>query len=493
MRRAALLPLLAALFVLLAGPAGAQDRRATDSARTARGDTSSFWMSDEASADSLDAFWDRLQTEWQADLPDSLREFGITDFRVDSLQAIGAVKLQEMVAGTLWRSDLSWLQLPDYNRVQGPVVRMAWRLENVGLNRPVFRIQSGFGFGNLRPVGEASLHLPLLKRRWRLGGGRGTGDEYQLLAVDLFGRKQARRFAGDDRHAARVISAVLYGADPNHYYERRDVEARLTARLTRRASVWAGAVYGQERAQDQQMDWNLLNRDLSPDGNRRADGLTARTFAVGGDWRWGPLRLAGGLDWLRLSESAFSDRLGAGSGRVHLRRLQLRVDGEQLDFLGNRWFVRGRHLWHDNPAPLQMRGWLGDYNDRNGMLRGFEAGELSGDIASAASVDLRLNFDLWRTLRVPVLGRLGMQPILFADWGKTKNQDGPGSSSLVGVAPDPVAALLGEGGQDWRADVGFGFAVPALEPVGKIRIYAARPVGQGAGERDWRVLVAVER
>ena len=41
--------------------------------------------------------------------------------------------------------------------------------------------------------------------------------------------------------------------------------------------------------------------------------------------------------------------------------------------------------------------------------------------------------------------------------------------------------------------LGFGFAVHGLQPVSKMRIYAAKPVGNGCGDRDWRVLFAFER
>ena len=37
------------------------------------------------------------------------------------------------------------------------------------------------------------------------------------------------------------------------------------------------------------------------------------------------------------------------------------------------------------------------------------------------------------------------------------------------------------------------FSIPGFEPVSKMRIYAARPVGQGSGDEDWRVLFAFER
>ena len=94
---------------------------------------------------------------------------------------------------------------------------------------------------------------------------------------------------------------------------------------------------------------------------------------------------------------------------------------------------------------------------------------------------------------------MGWQPIVFVDWGKTRNQDGgEGSGSvIIPTAVDPVALSLGEGEQDWRADVGFGFGrrydLPGLGAFNKMRLFLAKPVGNGQGGRDWRVLFAFER
>ena len=454
--------------------------------RVARGDTSSFWLSNEASADSMNAFWNSLQREWLDQVPESIVEFGLEEFKIDSLQAIGTVKLEELLAGTLWRSKLQLLVLPEFNRVQGPVTRLGWSLRNVGPNRPVFRIRGGYAFANQRPVLDARLDVPLVRRKWRLSKGRGLGSEYQLLSMQLSGGKDVTRFAGDDRRFTRAFTAFGYGADPNHYYEERQIRGRLTAQLAREASWWAEAGYSEHRSLDQETDWNLFGRDLSPDGNRRAQDLDVRRFASGGDFRWGPLTLEGEMAWLRAAKTDF-------------RRVAVAAKVDQLDRLGNQWVLQGHHRWIDRSAPVQWRSWLGGYNADQGMLRGYGPAELSGEISHQASLDLRLNFDLLRTLRVPVIKEMGWQPIVFADWGKTKNQGaGPGNFPAGwSTAVDPVAVALGEGEQGWRADVGFGFGrrydLPGLWDFNKMRFFVAKPVGNGQGDRDWRVLFAFER
>jgi hypothetical protein len=232
----------------------------------------------------------------------------------------------------------------------------------------------------------------------------------------LSARKDVVRFAGDDRRATRALSALLYGSDPNHYFEERRVDARLTARITRQSSCWLEAGYSQERPQAQEMDWNLFGRDLSPDANRLAEGLNVRRLTGGAESQFGPLHLAASTAWWRAEDSDFVDRLSGvgllvpGEGGADYLRVSVAAELDYLDGLGNRWFVRGHHRRQDKPAPRHWRSWLGDFNENQGMLRGYEAGELSGEIASSASVDLRLNFDLWRTLHVPLLKRFRMQP-----------------------------------------------------------------------------------
>ena len=59
----------------------------------ARGDTSSFWLSEGASADSLDVFWSGLQQEWLDELSEDVTRFELAESQLDSLLAIGEVKL----------------------------------------------------------------------------------------------------------------------------------------------------------------------------------------------------------------------------------------------------------------------------------------------------------------------------------------------------------------------------------------------------------------
>ena len=491
--RSNLLPIL--LTLLLASAAAAQQPDRPTAA--ARGDSNSFWLSDEESDARLDEFWERMQQEWQAEVPEAIAEFGLPDAQVDSLQEVGAEMLDELVAGTLWRSRFHKLLLPGYNRAQGAVVRMGWTLRKVGPNRPVFRIQGGYAFGNQRPVGAAHVELPLVRRRWVLSDDRGLGAEYALLKLDLATCQEAWRFAGDGRHFSRTLSALFYGSDPNHYFEARRADARLSLQITRSSNLWVLGGWGQDRPLDQRWDFNVLGRGLDPEGNRRAEGLDLVRAAAGGEMKLGPLQLWGDLEWRGAQDALFLDRVAGveetGTSDVSYWIASVSADLQAYDPLGNHWRLQAAHRQADKPLPRQWRNWLGDYRARGPMLRGFPAGELSGDAAHVASLDIGLNFDLWKLLHVPVLGRLGMQPLLLADWGRTRNETYRGSDYFDVASFDPVGQELGEGAQDWRANAGFGFSIPGLQPISEMHLYVARPVGEGAGDRDWRVVFAFRR
>ena len=152
-----------------------------------------------------------------------------------------------------------------------------------------------------------------------------------------------------------------------------------------------------------------------------------------------------------------------------------------MDRSGNRWLLAGGVREFDRQTPLQWKTWMGDY----GTLRGYPAGVLTGDGGSWASLDLRLGWDMWRALRVPLLKGLGLQPIGFADYGHTWNKSGS------------YAAGPEEGVQDWRTNVGFGFGrrfdLPGLGANNNLRMYAAAPVGNGREGYGWRFLIAFEK
>ncbi len=439
---------------------------------TAEDIANGFWLSEEASNDSLSAYWGSIDQQWDQEISDKAAPVSLSPARIDTLTTAGTARLRDLREGSLWRVEPKWLGVPGFNRTQGLVARAGLNLAKLGPDQPELDLTAGYAFSNRRPVFAGTLDLPLLRSRWRLahpsaGGRRYLGARYQRLALHLAGRKDAGLFAGDGRRHTRSASAFFYGSDPNHYYEERGFDGELRWRLSRGLTVRGGGGYSEHRAWSQRTGWNLLGRSLRPDGNRAADYLNDTFATAGARWRWGALELDGDLVWHDLDGQALREwRAGA----------QLDV----LDKFGNQWLLRGAHREFDATAPVQWKSWLGDY----GTLRGYAAGELTGDVGAHASLDARFGFDVWRAAHVPLLKNWGLQPIGFVDWGKT--WDAPGSAA----GPD-------EGARGWRMDVGFGFGkrfdVPGLGAFNNLRVYAAHPVAEGSEGQGWRVLVGFEK
>jgi len=431
-----------------------------------------FWLSEEASNDSLSAYWENIGQEWRDDVTNEAAEVTLSAARVDSLTAVGTDRLRDLREGSLWQAHVGGIRAPGFNRTQGVVARLGLTVARLGPDQPKLDLTAGFAFSNKRPVFAGELDLPLLRSRWKLAnptasGRKYLGARYQRLALHLAGRKDAGLFAGDGRRHTRSASAFFYGSDPNHYYEERSYDGQLRLRLTRALSVYGGGGYSENRAWEQQTGWNLLGRSLRPDGNRAADYLDDTFARAGAAWQKGSLSLTGDMTWHDLDGAS-------------LREWQVGGELDLLDTFGNQWLLRGNHREFDTTAPVQWKSWLGDY----GTLRGYRAGELTGDVGAHASLDARFGFDVWRAVRMPVLKNWGLQPIGFVDWGKT--WDAPGSAA----GPD-------EGARDWRLDVGFGFGrrfdLPGLGEFRNIRVYAAHPVAEGSDGQGWRVLVGFER
>jgi len=447
-----------------------------------------FWLSPEASRDSLDAFWGGIDRDWEGELTPELEPITLTPLQIDSLTTVGEKELVDLRRAR-WRVRPSLVQVPGYNRVQGFSMFTGVRLDRPGPHRPGLDLRGGYGFANERWLFDARLDLPLVVARGADSGDAGGPTEgsarnRRRLGLTVTGTKQASLFAGDDRRHERSISSFFWGSDPNMYLEHRGVGAELDGRPARGLILRAGGGWYEQRRLEQRTSWNVLGRRLRPDGNLAADALDERRLWGGFTWTRGVLAVDGTATWRRATDAAF---LGAGSGRGDGDFLQLEAGGraDLLDGLGNRWVLKGRvrELGRDGEAagPIQWKTWLGDH----GTLRGHQAGELTGDGGAWASLDFHANWDLFRALRVPVLKKWGLQPHLFGDWARTWDDSGP------------YAVRPGEGARGSRADLGFGFGrnfdLPGLGEFRNLRLHAAHPVGEGSGGKGWRVLLAFER
>jgi len=439
-----------------------------------------FWLSPEASEDSLSAYWGGISETWEASVSPELEPVTLEAARLDSLSQVGVAEIQSLQAGGRWKVGPG-LKAPEFNRAQGFALFADLSARKTGPVPPRVDLAVGYGFSNRRWLGRAEFDIPLIKSQWKLSGDRGKGAKYRLLTLNLSGEKMSGLFAGDGRRYTRSASAFFYGSDPNHYYENRGGAARLTWQAARRLSFFAKGGYYEHRALQQRTRWNLLGRSLRPDGNHQASAQDAQQISFGGRLGAGPLTFTGDVTWHTVENSTFVTGLPGAPTDAEFREVNLYGELDLLDQAGNQWLLRSRLREFDRQVPLQWKTWLGDFN----TLRGYPAGELTGDAGSWASLDVRLGWDMWRALRVPVLKNWGLQPIGFADWGHTWNKPG-----LYAVGPE-------EGFQDWRANVGFGFGrrfdLPGLGADNKFRMYAAHPAFNGHQGRGWRFLIAFER
>jgi len=443
-------------------------------------DLGDFWLSPQAQDDSLAVYWSGIDSDWQKTVSPELEPVTLEAAQLDSLSLVGEVELESLQSGGHWRigNDLAG---PQYNRVQGLCLFLGLSARKTGPEPPRIALAGGYGFSNKRWLGSAEFDIPLIRSRWKVADGTRRGAHYKLLTLNLAGFKQSELFAGDNRRGTRSASSLFYGSDPNQYYENRGGGGRLTLQPARRLDVYAGGGYYEDRILEQSTSWNLLGRQLRPNGNFSASALDESRLYAGGDWGVGPVSVSGWVAWHQVRNSDFVSGLDGSPADADFRQVNLSGKLDLTDKGGNQWLLRAGVSEFDRQAPLQWKTWLGDY----GTLRGYPAGVLTGDGGSTASLDVRLGWDMWRALRVPLLKGLGLQPIGFADYGHTWSKPGP-------YAEGPE-----EGARDWRADLGFGFGkrfdLPGLGANNKLRMYAATPVGHGSEGYGWRFLIAFEK
>ncbi len=463
-----------------ATPENAIPEVALPGARQAEDEIGDFWLSSEAHDDSLAVYWKGIDKSWEKTVSPELAPVTLEVAKLDSLSAVGASELTALQQGGRWKIGPS-LTPPQYNRAQGFALFAGVSARKTGPQPPRMNVAAGYGFANRRWLGSAEFDIPLMRSRWNLADGKGKGKYYKLLTLNLQGVKMGAQFAGDGRRYTRSASAFFYGSDPNHYYENRGGAGRLTVRPARRLRLYVGAGYYENRILEQRTTWNLLGRQLRPNGNYRANALDESRVYTGGTWGSGPVSLSGFVVWHNVRNSDFVSGLDGASEEADFRQVKLSGELDLMDRSGNQWLLRGGVKEFDRQVPLQWKTWMGDY----GTLRGYRAGVLTGDGGSWASLDMRLGWDMWRALKVPLLKGLGLQPIGFADYGHTWSKPGP-------YAEGPE-----EGARDWRANVGFGFGrrfdLPGLGEFNNFRMYAAAPVGNGREGHGWRFLIAFEK
>jgi hypothetical protein len=440
-------------------------------------DTSEFWLSEDDAKEELKGYWEGVRksvaSEESAAFHDS-ELMAVGD--LDSLALKGSELLDGMADDGDWMLAFNWVEGVGFNRVQGVVFGIGADVAQVGRRGILCSGNWGYGLASDRMVWELDAEIPLVSGSW--GRSAGYGIQYTALGVDLQVAQKAIRFAGDVRLASfeRSLSAFLYGHDPNHYFEERSATVGLIWRATRRLDVTLECGYARQSPMAEKTDWNLFGAPLAPGFNRQISQQNLGWAGLRFQWSKGPWSLDGAWSSKRLSGEDYMMNSEATKDSETINTAEVKGSWSYLDKAGNRWALQGRIFTLDKVAPSQMQVWYGDW----GSLRGHPAGAINGDSGQNVTFDLRFGFDLWETLGVPLLGGLGLQSHVFADYAATQSKN-------------PDRDISGNRGSRW--DVGFGFGKLVGNLIdGKatyLRAHAALPLGSGSEGLPWRILVGL--
>jgi hypothetical protein len=418
----------------------------------------------------LDAFWRDLDARFEEPLSPALRADWPGIGALDSLGMAGDREMQALLSGRRWRTTLSPLSRFAFNRCEG--LRPGLAVTHRHLVRHGATLGAGLGYGIARErfVWDVSADLPLAIAAPTNAEGRPTSRSWPGLSLEMRGGDQVVAFGGEHDVVQR-IETILDGSDPLMYHGARGGGADLVWRPVPTLAMCGGWFYEEQYPLPVVTDWTLLgNADDVPE-NWAADRLITRAATLGATVDLRRHQLSFGVERhdLDLADPASSIPDGAlWTLRAGLRASWIMPQGHEV-------MLRGDWRRNDRAAPLQSREWLGGAQS----LRGYPVRELEGDDAALATLDLRGGFDPLRALHIPLLSRLGLQPIAFADWGRT-------------TRGDPSASSTGDAG--WRADVGIGLGrlIGAPGIGGHLRLYAAKPVFNGESDRPWRFLLMLE-
>ncbi len=416
-----------------------------------------FWLTPEAAADSLAAFWIRVDEPWVADsLEDSPGPESPSAARADSLTAWADEQLTAMAhRGRPYRLRIvpSW---PRFNRVQGPVPGVELDLARAGSARATVGLRAGMGTADGRFQGGLS---------WE------PVDRSASWGCWLKGRWETSSFGAEPERPLQDVAAALYGHDPRHYYEHRSVQAGVRWALTPHWLLAGSVTAFRQRPLEVGTTWNLGGGGLSPVGNLAADEVAGRRLDLHLRWRSAGWDMRAGLTRL------------AGLSRKGPLGLTGAISWQGQDGLGDSWSVRmhGRH-W-DRSAPLQDQVWLGDA----GTLSGWPAGRLRGNEGIWGSVTVEGAGDVLRALRIPVLGGWRLQPVGLVEAGWT------GEAGLWSDRSDADLASAGGPLGSLGAGLQHRLGLPFLGERQKLRLMACQPVGPGARQAGLRFTLSLAK
>ncbi len=493
--------LLVAAALLAAGAAPAQTPASApgDSLRSAVEDSLRAAVEDslraareKAAIDSLNAYWRNLDSGWYEPLTPQALRFGMRDSALDSLTGKGDRELAALARGERWSLTTDPFGRLGFNRVEGWRLGVTATARRIGRHQPQLQLGLGYGTARRRIVTDGAFTLPLLASRAPAArdlepgpvAGRPPPRPWPLLTLDISAETRTGVFGGS-AGIVHSFSAMLDGSDANSYYDRNAALAELVWRPRPAIDLRGGGFWERHLPVPLATRWSLSGSRDRVRLNEQIPLFSSRGVAGALGWRWGRVDGRARAEWHWTTGSPFVDSLSApvglappaipGADGRSLRRLTAALRGVWIDSHGNECELRGS-WWHfDRQPPPEWRTYLGGSQ----TLRGYGSQEIVGDRAALASLDLRLGSDPLRALHAPLLGKLGLQPILFADWGWARAVDGP----------RPLAGPTG-----WRADAGLGLGklIGAAGLGGWLRFYLAHPVFNRQAERSWQLQIELE-
>ncbi|MCP4143712.1 MAG: hypothetical protein GY752_00350 [bacterium] len=441
------------LFVLLACSVSAADAPLD----------SLIWVSEEAASDSLSSFWDSLDSDWYEPLTPEEIGMGLTDAEYDSVLTESNLMIHRIRYNNPWRFRMRKLARVGFNRVEGFHPGSSWLLTRRGQRQPEFNLGASYGIASHKVMWDLKADVPLKTARPVDENGIATKYPWTSLAFVTEAGRHTANFGGLEREVYNFTS-MLYGVDPNSYYEADYWASALAYSPHRNVRLKFGGGIGKNDSMPVATRWSLFGDESDVSDNLQVAGLRYRDLFTQLDWKFNKLSLSGKASWKRVSD--YPDR-----DPYWIRQFNLSGKYLHMDRFGNEIELRAKSQSMDRTAPMEWKFMLGDY----GSLRGYEGIELAGDKGAFASIDFRFGNDPLAKIGLPIFDALSLQPVLFFDSGWV----------------DDISTPTEFGGTGWRHNAGFGlskyFALPGL--FERITVYAARPVGENSQDQPWRFVV----
>ncbi len=402
----------AALLLALQAAAGFAQTAPADSVR--RGDLlDKLQRNDEAQ---FDAEIKDVNTAFRDSVLAALDSLGIEQFRKES---------GKRTWNWRWRYDFA-TRLWDYNRSEGLVAAGGVFVEPRGLDGPWLQLQGAFASGPEKFRYHGGFSVPLMRD--------------QRLTVQAHFEDRVVPY-GSNRPVGNSIRAFVGAEDAQDYLRRRGGGGYLGSRPYRFVRFSAGYEAYEHSSVPVTTKFALFGGDL-PAQNLPVDEGLERAVVVGA--RFGSLASE---QW----ETTATHRVAGGSlgGDFTYNRTDLEFSVRR--YLARHEFVLGGGWVRTSRAvPVQSVADLGGVE----MVRGFDRRTQRGTSAFHSRLEYLVPYDIFRAARIPLLERLRLQLVPWADAGRTWGGDTDAWIQSAGIGVQYFLGPFGEAA-NLRLDTSF--------------------------------------